>query len=176
MSDLHARVAALESALRRIDRQSRNSIALSRSTAPSVDNGVVQTNQGMLDAASLRDGMPTLYTWGFSSSLPVNGDKVVAFLNGDRGAGIVIATGHQQYRYSGLITGESVMHDANGHSIHMSASGIAVVGNLALSGNLSVTGNITATGSITAGYGGSDQVGLQTHKHTANNTAPTAGT
>jgi hypothetical protein len=41
---------------------------------------------------------------------------------------------------------------------------------------LAVTGAITATQNITAGQGGSDSVTLQHHVHTANNTAPTAGT
>jgi hypothetical protein len=39
-----------------------------------------------------------------------------------------------------------------------------------------VTGALTATGAITAGFGGLDQVGVQTHRHTANNQPPTAGT
>lgn len=60
--------------------------------------------------------------------------------------------------------------DVNGNKIQMSASGIAITGNVA------VTGSITATQGITAGLGGADQVGLQTHKHPGNNTPPTPGT
>jgi len=42
--------------------------------------------------------------------------------------------------------------------------------------NVKVTGNLQVVGSITSGQGGADQVGLQTHKHAADNTPPTAGT
>lgn len=59
-------------------------------------------------------------------------------------------------------------------SIVLSASGIA------LNGNVTITGALTATGAITAGYGGADQVGLQTHTHptaaTGSPSSPTAGT
>jgi len=39
-----------------------------------------------------------------------------------------------------------------------------------------INGNLQVTGSIISGYGGTDQVGVQTHTHTANNTPPTANT
>jgi hypothetical protein len=68
------------------------------------------------------------------------------------------------------------------------AAGIVVGGNLIVDGNLQLTGtiegngggtyagNISTTGNIIAGFGGADQVGLQTHEHTGNNTPPTPGT
>jgi hypothetical protein len=68
------------------------------------------------------------------------------------------------------------------------AGGIVVGGNLIVDGNLQLGGSIEATaggtyagniktsGNIIAGFGGADQVGLQTHEHTANNTPPTPGT
>jgi phage gp45-like len=181
MSDnLAARVAALEATIKRLDRQSRGSAALSRSTAPSNDTGSVQKNQGQIDTLSLRDAMPTLYNYGFSSSLPVGGDKVVVFLNGDRAAGIVVATGHQEHRVSGLATGEAVMHDMWGHSIKMTSTGIIITGdvfatgNWQITGNVQVTGSIAATGSVTGTAGVFDGVGAMgnlrsqydAHKHT----------
>ncbi len=60
--------------------------------------------------------------------------------------------------------------DQFGNVLKTSSSGFS------LTGNVAVTGNISATGTIIAGKGGADQVGLQTHLHTANNTPPTAGT
>jgi hypothetical protein len=39
-----------------------------------------------------------------------------------------------------------------------------------------VNGDLHATGSIIAGFGGADQVTVQLHEHTANNTPPTPGT
>jgi hypothetical protein len=45
-----------------------------------------------------------------------------------------------------------------------------------VAGAIQISGSLTVTGTITAGQGGADQVGLQTHKHAANNTPPTPGT
>jgi phage gp45-like len=167
---LESRIAALERSLARLARQLRAPIALSRSTANAQDSGAVQTNQGRLDALSLKDGLPTLYAYGFSSSLPVGGDKLVAFLGGDRSQGVVIATGHQDYRLRGLLPGEAAMHDMWSHSIRLTATGIAIAG------DVTVTGSITATGGITAGQGGADPVTVQHHRHPALNTEPTPGT
>lgn len=54
--------------------------------------------------------------------------------------------------------------DKNGNVIEMKA------------GSIAITGNVTVTGTVISGFGGADQVGLQTHSHTANNVAPTPGT
>jgi phage gp45-like len=165
MSDLYVR--QLELRIARLERAIRQQVSLSRSTAPAIDTGPVQTIQGRIDPLSLRDGMPALLNYGFSSSLPLGGDKAVMFLGGDRSQGIVVATGHQTHRFTGLAIGEVVMHDMWQHYIHMTEQGLVVKGNIALTGNLTVMGAITATGDITAGFGGADQVTLQTHKHTS---------
>lgn len=55
------------------------------------------------------------------------------------------------------------LSDKNGNVIEMK------------SGSIAITGNVTVTGSVIAGFGGADQVGLQTHLHSANNVAPTPG-
>lgn len=45
-----------------------------------------------------------------------------------------------------------------------------------IGGGFKITGNLQVTGSVIAGFGGVDQVGLQTHVHASNGTPPTAGT
>lgn len=55
------------------------------------------------------------------------------------------------------------LSDKNGNTVDMKA------------GSIAITGNVTVTGSVIAGFGGADQVGLQTHLHTGNNIAPTPG-
>ena len=55
--------------------------------------------------------------------------------------------------------------DKNGNVIKMQAGSIAIT-----------TTSLTVNGSVIAGFGGADQVGLQTHEHTGNNTPPTPGT
>jgi phage gp45-like len=157
------RVSMLEQRIERLERALRLQVALSRSTAPSNDAGVVQFNQGQIDPLSMQDNIPTLLNYGFSSSLPVGGDKAMIFIGGDRSQGVVVATGHQAYRYKGLLEGQSVMYDMWGHSFLLSATGASLVGNL------------TVTGSITAGAGTGDSVTLQGHRHSGG-AAPTAGT
>lgn len=39
-----------------------------------------------------------------------------------------------------------------------------------------ITGNLHVTGAVIGGFGGADQVGLQTHTHAANGSPPTPGT
>lgn len=122
--------------------------------------------------------------------LPAIGSQaVIVPRDGDKRNGVIVA-----YAYSNpnpppqvpnapgggnvpLAGTEQVLTGPGGSALRFCADGsVYVQGALKLAGNVSVTGNITATGSITAGLGGADQIGLQTHKHTANNTAPTAGT
>lgn len=88
--------------------------------------------------------------------------------------------------------------DLNGNMIGMGSGGITLTGNVTVTGTLTVdqleigenglnvTGDVHATGTMVAGFGGADQVGLQTHTHTqgidshgdteAPTAAPTAGT
>lgn len=170
VSDLAARVAMLERMVAALSRRQGASIAFSRSTAPPIDTGAVQTIQGQMDALSARDAMPVLMHYGFSSAMPVGGDKVVAYLGATRSSPVVVATGHQTYRLTGLATGEVAIYDMWGHSIKLGSAGVTV------------TGDLHVSGAVIAGYGGADQVGLQSHTHAEHGTgggttsAPTAGT
>jgi phage gp45-like len=127
--DLESRVAVLERMVSRLTRNQGASIAFARSTTAPIDSGPVQTVQARMDALSLRDNMPVLFHYGFSSAMPVDGDKVVAYLNADRSSGIIIAGGHQTYRMTGLATGEVAIYDMWGRSIKLGASGIVINAN-----------------------------------------------
>jgi phage gp45-like len=155
MPDLERRIADLENEIRVLKRRQGNHFALSRSLAPAIDIGPIQTIQGQLDPLSRRDAIPVMMHYGFSSSMPVNGDKVVLFIGGDPSKAVAIATGHQTYRPRGLLPGQAVMYDMWGHLFVLNAGGAAL------------TGNLQGSGLITAGFGGADQVGLQTHHHNA---------
>ncbi len=126
MSDLDARVAMLERMVASLSRRLGSTVGFARSTAAPIDTGAIQTVQGRMDALSVRDNMPVLFHYGFSSSMPVGGDKVVNYLNGDRSTGVVVATGHQSYRIKGLVTGEVAVYDMWGRSIKLGASGPVV--------------------------------------------------
>jgi len=176
VSDALTRIAALERRLARLERGTAQRIAFARSTAPASDSGAVQTVQGQVDAVSARDAMPVMYHYGFTASLPPGGDHVVVYRGADRSSGVVIATGHQSYRMTGLASGEMAIYDMWGRSVKLGATGITINANgvpVVLQGDLHVSGNVIA------GYGGTDQVGLQTHIHPVpgiNTSAPSAGT
>jgi phage gp45-like len=157
--------------------------ALGRSTLAVNDVGPVQTVQVQLDAISLADNVPLLYGFGTTGSPPISTDMHLAFLDGDRSKALVIASGHQTYRLRGLGVGDSALYDIRGAYCWLTAAGPAV--NCA-GQPMTVTGDLHVTGAVIAGYGGADQVGLQTHKHTQGDdghgdsevatNAPTAGT
>jgi len=161
--DLEQRVAQLEALVARLTRQVGPHLSFARSTMAPVDSGPVQTQQGQFDALSVRDAMPVLQHYGFASLMPKDGDKVVAHLGGHRSMAVVIATGHQAYRYRHQTTGEVTLYDMWGRSIRLTANGIVVnPGELPAV----VNGDLHVTGNIIGGFGGGDAVGLQTHRHT----------
>jgi phage gp45-like len=117
----------------------------------------------------VRDGIPVLMHYGFSSAMPIGGDKVVIHGNGQRASAIAVATGHQAHRFTGLLTGEAVLYDMWGHSLRLTSGGAVL------------TGDLHVTGAVIAGFGGTDQVGVQTHQHgtgaaAAGTSAPSPGT
>lgn len=57
--------------------------------------------------------------------------------------------------------------------VELAPSGVV---NIVAPGGVTITGNLHVTGTIISGFGGADQVGLQTHEHPGNNTPPTPGT
>lgn len=67
-----------------------------------------------------------LLDFGFSSGLPVGSDVVIAFVGGDRSSPVVIASGHQSYRHTGLNPGETVIYNQWGLSILLTESGITI--------------------------------------------------
>lgn len=50
-------------------------------------------------------------------------------------------------------------------SLTITAAGVVIKGNLLVQGDTATQGNMVATGGIVAGFGGPDQVGVQTHQH-----------
>ena len=119
-------------------------IGIGRLTAATVETGSVQTVQAAFPGSAtngpdLRE-MPSLQLFGFRSSPKPGADVVAVFLSGDRSKGVVIASGDQRFRITVLASGDSVMEDAFGHAIHMSAAGIAV------QGTMTVTGDVIANG------------------------------
>jgi hypothetical protein len=146
VAQLERRISVLEQHIERLSRALRLQMALGRSSAPAVDGGPVQTIQGKIDPLSVKDAMPVMLNYGFSSSLPVGGDQAIVFLTGDRSQALVVATNHQTYRYAGLNPGETVIHDMWGHSLLLHAAGGLFTGDLTINGNIASTGTVSNNG------------------------------
>ncbi len=151
------------------------------------DAGGTQTLQVVLGPLETRDAMPRMTEYGYTSVPPENSDAVVVCLGGDRSRGIVIATGHQQYRLKGLANGEVALYDDLGQSVHLTRAGIVINGAglpvtitntpsitndspiTHCTGNLNVDGSIVAQGDI-SDHGNKSMAGMRItyngHTHT----------
>lgn len=91
-------------------------------------NGGTQFVQAQVSAKELMD-MPRLAEFGFASRIPVDGDVAIVFLNAERTSGIIIASGHQTYRFKLENDGEMAIYDAFGKSIWFKKTGIVIEAN-----------------------------------------------
>jgi phage baseplate assembly protein V len=100
----------------------RGSLTLTDDTAP------VQLMQARMNGAEVIPEIPRFAEYGLTSNPPAGTQVVIAFKNGDRNDGIVIATSNAKYRMKALKTGEVAIHDDKGQSVYLSAAGIVVNG------------------------------------------------
>ncbi|CAN7422613.1 phage baseplate assembly protein V [Paraburkholderia hospita] len=92
------------------------------------DTKSVQTLQVRLNALELIPDVPRYAEFGFTSNPPDGTQALVAFKNGDRNDGFVIATSNAKYRMTGLASGEVAIHDSRGQSVYLTDAGIIVNG------------------------------------------------
>jgi phage baseplate assembly protein V len=91
------------------------------------DSGPVQKMQVRLSGLETSDGRVRMAEFGFTSNPPIGSDVLTLHVSGDRGAGTVFATNHQQSRPTGLLAGESKLYSQDGKYVYMTAaSGITV--------------------------------------------------
>ncbi|CUZ14195.1 Mu-like prophage protein gp45 [Serratia marcescens] len=69
---------------------------------------------------------PRMAEFGFSSGLPVGTDVVLAYLGGDRSSAVIVASNNQQYRISGLKSGETLIYNQWGMFVKLTENGIEV--------------------------------------------------
>ncbi len=91
------------------------------------DSKTCQTLQVKLNDSETRDNTPRVAEFGLASRPPVGSDVVVVFLGGDRSKGVVVATGHQSSRPTGLSEGETQVYDLWGKSVYLTANDGIVV-------------------------------------------------
>jgi phage baseplate assembly protein V len=97
-----------------------------RVSAPAMDGGPVQKLQIQLGALETRDNTPRVAEFGFTSVPLEDCDAIVIFVGGDRSNGVVIATNDQRHRPTDLLPGDTVIYDAHGNFVRLSAQGIRV--------------------------------------------------
>lgn len=74
----------------------------------------------------VRGDTPRMAEFGFSSGLPVGTDVVLAYMGGDRSSAVIVASNNQQYRQSGLKSGETLIYNQWGMFIKLTENGIEV--------------------------------------------------
>jgi phage gp45-like len=94
--------------------ETRLANAIARAVVSRVnDSGGLQTIQLGVMAGETVDDAEHFQAYGFSSSVPLGGEAVVLFPNGDRARPLVIATGHRASRITGLEEGETAIYNAD---------------------------------------------------------------
>ncbi|MEL5664778.1 phage baseplate assembly protein [Serratia ureilytica] len=74
----------------------------------------------------VRGDTPRMAEFGFSSGLPVGTDVVLAYLGGDRSSAVIVASNNQQYRQSGLKSGETLIYNQWGIFVKLTENGIEI--------------------------------------------------
>lgn len=87
------------------------------------DSGPVQKVQVRLSGLETSDGRLRMMEFGFTSNPPDGTDVLALHISGDRSAGTVFATNHQQSRPTGLAPGESKLYSQDGKYVYMTAGG-----------------------------------------------------
>jgi phage gp45-like len=134
------------------------------------DSGPVHRAQVRAMAPEQIDNIPVLQLYGLASHAMVGSDAMALFLSGDRSNAVIVATNNQAARMRNLKSGEVALYTDEGDSVLLSRGRIVSI----KCGTkvhidcplVELTGDLHVQGAIIAGYGGGDQVGLQTHIHT----------
>ena len=110
----------------RLWRRMQNLVAWGATQTVMDDSGGTPTVQAQPTQIELQNGMQILGHFGFSSSPPKGSRFLVLFGAGDRAKGTIVGTVNAQYRRTGLVEGETVVHDMWGNEVHFAQSGITV--------------------------------------------------
>ncbi|WP_186216068.1 phage baseplate assembly protein V [Burkholderia gladioli] len=90
------------------------------------DSGPVQLVQLRMNDLEIPSGRFRVPEFGFSSNPPIGSDALALHVAGDRSAGAVVGTNHQQSRPRDLAPGESILYSQDGKSVYLK-DGIIVV-------------------------------------------------
>lgn len=162
--------------LARLTRRIQHMVRPAKQTMNSIETGVVSKLQCQHNQWEIRE-INVAQNYGFASATLQGCDLMTINISGDNSAGVVIASNDQAHRPKGMAPGESQMHDNKLQSIYLKTDGsIHISANHEVditcdtlthitAPTVLVTGDLHVTGAIIAGFGGGDQVGMQSHSH-----------
>jgi len=102
----------------------------------------------------IRDKVPRLAEFGFTSRPPDGSDVTLTCLEGNPRKSVIVGTNHQPSLPKGLLAGETVIFNLWGMTLEMTEAGITLDPNgkpVTINGNVVLNGGMTATGDVVAG-------------------------
>ncbi|MEK6420029.1 MAG: phage baseplate assembly protein V [Burkholderia gladioli] len=90
------------------------------------DSGPVQLVQIRMNGLEVPAGRFRVPEFGFSSNPPIGSDALALHVAGDRSAGAVVGTNHQESRPRGLAPGETILYSQDGKSVYLKDGSIVV--------------------------------------------------
>lgn len=141
----------------------RNMIASGQSVAMN-DAGKYQVLQVQFSPVEIKDNLPRMTEYGFSSHPPHGHTALVLSFGGNKTNGVVVATHHSESRRKGLLEGEVCISDDQGQEVYFTRNGIIVkdkagsvvklngdgTGELTFAAGLTINANTTVNGTLTA--------------------------
>lgn len=127
------------------------------------DAAKLQALQVTLMADQVPDDAEHFQHYGFSSVAHAGAEGIALAVGGSTGHTVVINVDDRRYRIKNLASGEVVLYDDLGHTVHLTRNGIVINGAghpVTVNGDLVVNGTVTASGNVT-GAG----VSLAGHRH-----------
>lgn len=107
--------------------KSRLMLMVNRGVSESVDDTTkIQTIKSRLLKGEVKNKIPSIQQFGYSSNPPKGSDLVILSINGNRENSVVIGSEHRDYRYLDLAEGDCVVYNKNGKFIHLNGGDVRV--------------------------------------------------
>ena len=140
----------------RLARRVVNALGIGWQNADTDESRGTATMQVSLPGGELRNDVPLLQHYGFASRPTPGADALVVFQSGDRGRGVVVATGDQRYRPLDLQPGDCCLYHSSGSRVMLHADGsislLPSSGTVGLTGTLDVSVDVIIAGKSFNGH------------------------
>lgn len=110
--------------MKRLGNRIGGMVRIAQTTLAANETTGTQSVQLAFNTLETRNNIPTIANYGFRSSPMIGANAVVLASSGNAGDSVVIGTHDPRYSPTGLLAGESKMHDAIGQFIWLDSTGI----------------------------------------------------